>query len=285
MTTDDFAARLQARIATLPRTTRRVAQYFAQHPLEVISRSASELGATMGTSDATIVRAAQALGYAGLSDLKRALTASLTSATPSDRFSQTIGVGRTDARRVLERALASQAKIVAELSEEQGRAALEAIALGLASAPRIVLFGLGPTAHIAAYGAQMLRRHGREAIVLHTPGTGMADDLLTLRDGDAMLVFAYGAPYPEVSAAMAEALALNSVVALVTDSARSQLAQYADLIAIVPRGESSGMAMHGATMVWLEALLAMMAALDIARTRAGLQKLERLRKGIAMLGG
>ncbi|MCW5720796.1 MAG: MurR/RpiR family transcriptional regulator [Devosia sp.] len=281
MTRDDFAARLRAKIATMPKVKRMVAQYFAQNPLEVIAGSANDLAAAVGTSDATIIRTAQALGYAGLSDLKRELANALAIATPAERFRHTLGGDHADARRVLERTLAAQTKWVSDLASEEAKATLEAIALLLLPVRRIVLFGLGPTKHIAAYGAQMLQRHGRDIALLGTPGSGMADELLKLRKDDGLLIFSYGRAYPEVWATITESLSLALPIALLTDSTKSPLAPKADEVAIVPRGDANGMAMHGATMVWLEALVTMMSALNSSQTQESLKKLERLRKDVS----
>lgn len=279
---EDFASRLQSQIAAMPKTMRRVAQYFAQSPLDVVSRSAGQLGELLGTSDATVVRTAQALGYDGLSELKRAMAASLASPTPADGFRQTVTAAEANVRRALVRSLGTQARAVGALGDDAGLDMIEAIGIRLNTCRRVVMFGQGPTSHIVAYGAQLLRRHGREVHLLHAGGTALADELLLLRDGDGLLVLAYGPAYVEVSASMAEALALGLPIVLVTDRSKGPLASQADLVAVVPRGESNGMATHGATLVWLEALIATMAMLDRGRTEESLRRLERLRQPLGL---
>src|SRR5205823_7195483 len=79
--------RLADRFAELRPTEQRVARFFAEHREEVGFVSALEIAQQLGTSDATVVRTAQRLGYAGLPDLKRELVAALrTRATPALRL-------------------------------------------------------------------------------------------------------------------------------------------------------------------------------------------------------
>ena len=262
----------------MPPTMRRVTQYFSQNPLDVMTKSASELASALGTSDATIVRTAQALGYGGLTDLKRALAGSMVATTPVAGFRQAVSVANADAKRGLERSLAMQAKFVAGLNDEAVRSSIELIAGRLDQCRRVVLFGQGPTAHVVAYGAHLLRRHGRQAHVLQGSGGALADELLALAEGDGLLVFAYGQASPEVLSTLAEGQVLGLPIILVTDSSKSPLVKRADLVAVVPRGEANGMATHGATLVWLEALIGTMAILSQQKTDLSLRRLDRLRR-------
>lgn len=71
--------RVAARIGTLTATERRVAEYLSTHPQEAAFSSAEELGRATGTSDASVVRTAKALGFDGLPGLKRSLQGHLQS--------------------------------------------------------------------------------------------------------------------------------------------------------------------------------------------------------------
>ena len=56
---------------------RRVARFIDENRQIVLASSAAALGDRIGTSDATVVRTIQALGFAGLGDLKRAILNSI----------------------------------------------------------------------------------------------------------------------------------------------------------------------------------------------------------------
>ena len=85
-------------------------------------------------------------------------------------------------------------------------------------AQRIVVFGLGPSAALARYLATMLGRAGRTTKALDASGIALADQMLDLGPGDALLVLAYGRAYREVVALFGEARRMALPVVLVTDS-------------------------------------------------------------------
>src|SRR5580698_3970246 len=70
----------------------RVAKFIDQNRQVVLASSAAALGARIGTSDATVLRTIQALGFKGLADLKRAILNSLgtPASTPADDMRRTL---------------------------------------------------------------------------------------------------------------------------------------------------------------------------------------------------
>jgi hypothetical protein len=70
---------------------RRVARFIDENRQIVLASSAAALGERIGTSDATVVRTIQALGFAGLGDLKRAILNSASRvSTPADDMRRTL---------------------------------------------------------------------------------------------------------------------------------------------------------------------------------------------------
>src|ERR1700743_2945653 len=70
---------------------RRVAKFIDENRQTVLASSAAALGSHIGTSDATVLRTIQALGFAGLADLKKAILKSAeTTATPADQMRRTL---------------------------------------------------------------------------------------------------------------------------------------------------------------------------------------------------
>ncbi|MET3925441.1 DNA-binding MurR/RpiR family transcriptional regulator [Devosia sp. 2618] len=278
---DAFSARLQARMAELPTTMRRIAIYFDHNRAEVMSRSANELAHAARTSDATIIRTAKALGYSGLPQLKRTLADLMTETSPAEGFSQTAKASNADARRAAVQILALQKRQIDELDSDAQLENLMAVATKLHAARRIVLFGIGPTAHIVGYLSHLLARHGRETALLDTAGSALADQLLGLRQGDTVLAFSYGRTYPEVEAVMNEAAVVGVPIILVTDKASARKARNMEMVVEVPRGEARGMALHGSTMVWGETLVVALSLMDAPAATASLNRLSRLRKTLA----
>jgi DNA-binding MurR/RpiR family transcriptional regulator len=99
-----------------------------------------------------------------------------------------------------------------------------------------------------------------------------------LRAGDTLLVLAYGRLYREVKALFTEARALSLPTVLITESDDMPLAKLADVCVAIPRGRPGQVALHGATLVGLEALILSLAAASPDAALASLDNLNRLRR-------
>jgi DNA-binding MurR/RpiR family transcriptional regulator len=106
----------------------------------------------------------------------------------------------------------------------------------------------------------------------------LADQLLDLGKGDALLILAYGRLYREVKAVFAEATALRLPTVLVTEAEDTPLAKLADVCVAIPRGRPGQVALHGATLVGLEALVLSLAAARPEAALGSLENLDRLRR-------
>src|ERR1700710_2723102 len=71
-------------------TGRRVAKFIDENRQVVLASSAAALGARIGTSDATVLRTVQTLGFASLADLKSAILKSGLVSTPADDMRRTL---------------------------------------------------------------------------------------------------------------------------------------------------------------------------------------------------
>ena len=274
-----FQHRLRERYDQLPPTARRVVQYVEQNPIAVLSTSAADIAAAIGASDATVIRAVQALGFNGLADLRQSLVASLESgSTPADnlrRTSHEVGEG-------VERAVASVIDthleaLKALAAPELQSTLVEAICV-LNGATRIFVFGVGPSAALSEYVALLLTRHGRSGEVLNATGIELADQLLTLRGGDVLLVLAYGRTYQEVVVVFEEAKRLRLPIVLITDSLETRLARQADVVVPARRGKQERVALHGVTVIVLEAIVLGLAFADSRKAMETLAHLGELRR-------
>jgi DNA-binding MurR/RpiR family transcriptional regulator len=279
---DLFGQRVAAAQSALSPAARRVIRFIDQNRVATLASSAMELASSIGTSDATVVRAVQALGFDGLGDLRQALIASLGQrSTPADDMRRTLAdVGET-ADRAIELVLDNQREALEALRSPTARGQIAAAVSALHRAERIMVFGIGPSAALAQYVSVLLVRTGRTARTLDATGLALADQLLGLRAGDALLVLAYTHPYREVVAVFTEARRLGLPVVLITDSLDSKLARFADVIVPARRGRAERVALHSATLVVLEALVLGLAASNRAGAMATLERLNALRESVA----
>ncbi|MDF2823340.1 MAG: hypothetical protein K0R68_748 [Mycobacterium sp.] len=97
-------ARFSALDARAGSAQQRILEYLSQHPTDALLASASKIGASVGASDATVIRTVQKLGYPGLREFKEALRAALVNpsaprSTRPPRRSPTSVTGRRGAPR------------------------------------------------------------------------------------------------------------------------------------------------------------------------------------------
>lgn len=278
---DPFQRRVAAVRGTLAPAGRRVAEFIDQNRLTVLASSAAEMAASIGTSDATIVRTVQALGFSGLGDLRQTLIAGIEGQSRAvSGLRRTLADVGPDAAHAIDVVLEVHREGVATLQSAETRVAIVAAAQVLHEVQRINLFGIGPTAALARYAAILLTRTGRRARVLDATGLALADQMLDLRVGDGLLMMAYTQPYREVTALCREARRLPLPSVLITDSASNRLAQLAGLVVPVPRGRADRVALHGATFVALEALILALAASAPDSAMTTLERLNDLRTSV-----
>lgn len=275
---DVFATRLATLGPSLAPAGRRVARFIDQNRAAALASSAMELAAKTQTSDATVIRAVQTLGFAGLGELKQALVSAIERpSTPADAMRRTLDDVGEDTSRAVNLVLEAHAEAF-EAMRSPASQALIAEAIGvLHPAERIIVFGIGPSAALATYVALLLTRSGRRSGVLNVTGGMLADQMLDLRAGDALIVLAYGRAYREVSAVFAVSRRLGLPLVLVTDSLERKLARFANVVLPARRGRAERVALHGATLVCLEAVVLGLAAAHRKAAIATLEQLDELR--------
>jgi DNA-binding MurR/RpiR family transcriptional regulator len=278
---DPFRRRIAKARQTLAPAGRRVVQFIDQNRLAVLANSAAELAASIGTSDATVVRTVQALGFAGLDELRQTLIAGMEGQSRVvDGMRRTLAEVGPDAAHAINVVLETHRDALMTLESDDTRARIVAATQALNEVQRINVFGIGPTAALARYAATLLTRTGRMARVLDATGLSLADQMLDLDVGDGLLVMAYSQPYREVTALFHEARRLSLPAVLITDNPDNRLAQLARVILTVPRGRADRVALHGATFVALEALILALAASAPDAAMTALERLNDLRASV-----
>lgn len=280
---DLFGERLRSRDRSLSRSELRVAKFIDQNRATALASSAAQLAATVGISDATVVRTAQALGFDGLPELRQALATALEQrSTPADNMLRTLTDIGESTERAIDLVLDTHREGIQALQSSSTREKIMAAVSRLHGAERIVVFGIGPSAPLAHYVTILLTRNGRAAHALDATGIALADQLIGLHKGDALLILAYGRAYREVVATFAEARQLRLPTVLVTDSLDGKLARKAEVVIPAKRGRANRVALHGTTLVVLEAIVLGLAASSRQRAMDALQRLNDLR---AEVGG
>lgn len=269
-------------VEELPPAARLLAAFVLSNRLTILTSSAAELAARLGVSDATVIRSVQALGFTGLPHLKQVLAATMGAEAegPATDLGHTLAEAGEGARNALDLALDLQREAMASLEDPAIRQAmLDAIGL-MHAARRIVIYGIGPTAHLARYMASILQRSGRTAFTLDAAGITLADQLLALREGDVVLAMTYGRAYREITATIQEARRLGLPVVMISDSADAMVVAQARIVIAARRGRTGHVALHATTLAALEALSLGLAGCDGSSAMGSLVRLNQLRRSV-----
>jgi DNA-binding MurR/RpiR family transcriptional regulator len=253
--------RIEASIPALPLAEQRMARFFLREKQATVLGSAAQIAEHAGTSDATVVRTARSLGFAGLSDLRAALLADLVTATaPHERLRRTLVAAGNDGRAILTHVLGIHRETLAVFESEEISEAFERSLKLLASGGHRYIFGIGPSGAVADYATLQFNRIGLRSASLNASGIALADRLLPMAGGDALLVIAYAPIYREVVVTLERARVLGVPVVLISDSLGPTVGHLVREVLPVPRGRAGNLAMHGGTIVLVEALVAGLAA-------------------------
>jgi DNA-binding MurR/RpiR family transcriptional regulator len=271
--------RIERRYDELAPAERRVAEQLLQLGPDELLLSAVALGERLATSDATIVRTAKALGYASLGELRRALAAESVAASPDTRLGRTLR--HADRDDLLASFAAQQIAGVEGLLRNVDRDSFNRSADLLTAADRVVWRGVGPSAELARYGELLSTRVGKPSTSFVNSGTSFADELLTLRRGDAVVLLAYGALQSHVNVLLDRARRLGTPVVLVTDTLGRKLATRVEVTLRSGRGTPGEFASHATTLVLVEALTLAIASRTRTTATTTLQTLNELRAAIA----
>jgi DNA-binding MurR/RpiR family transcriptional regulator len=277
-----FESRLAARMERLGPTELRVAQFLRDNREEVLVSSASALAARTETSDATVIRAVKAIGYAGMAEFRRELASELrTDLSLASRMVRTLDeVGETRGGS-FGLTLQRHQQALERLRQDIGPALFEAVVDQIVSAPRIFIFGIGPSSAMANYFTMQLGRFGLDGASLTDTGILLADGLHRLRPSDLLIMLAFGHPYREITALVDHAETLGLATILITDTLRSRLRRRVGHVLPVQRGRADALSLHTATLGLIEAVLVGVAAKHPTETVASLKVLNTLRTKIA----
>lgn len=226
-----LAARVYAARARLSPAELRTANYMVANPQEVLFETAETIGIGSKSSDATVVRTVQSLGYKGLQELKRELAHELSLRTdPAERLQERLHRTRDHSSGFMKAVFEEAATRLHQIQETLDPYAFQAAVDLLFEAGSIYTWGLGSVSHEAQYAALRLRRLGLRAFLLNATGFNLGDELLLQRQGDVVLVYARGRRTNDIDAIIDNAKAIGANVILVTASLAEELQSHVSVV-------------------------------------------------------
>jgi DNA-binding MurR/RpiR family transcriptional regulator len=273
--------RLRARARNLSPALQRVVEFIDTHRHETMTKSAMELAAEIGTSDATVIRAVQAIGFDGLRELKHVLaSASGAGHTPVDSIARTFASLNGRSATAVDQVFSDHLAAFNALEHLETQTSIAAAIECLASANRVGVFGGGAAAFLGRYLALCLNQIGRPTTTFDGYTAPLPEQLLEMRNCSAVLMLAFGGPHKEATSTIAEARRLKVPIVLVTNCDERALTRHASVVVHVTCNQAGRVMMHGATLVCLEAIIMGMVAADPPKTMSALEKLGELRRSV-----
>lgn len=273
--------RISARRAHMSPAEQRVASFFQEHRGKVLIESASALAERAGVSDATVIRAAKALGFAGMDELRRTLAEELEQdLSPVSRLARTLREVGDDLQGAFELTLDTHQRSLEMLRRDVSSGRFRRAVEHIANAQRVAIFGIGPSSAVAEYFAIQLGRFGIDSYALRNTGLLLADDIQKLREGDLLIAFAYSRVYRELAVLLDRADERGIPTILITDTLGGKLGKRVELVLEAPRGRANMLSMHTATIGLIETLLVGTATIRPDQTLSGLEQLNGLRTAL-----
>jgi DNA-binding MurR/RpiR family transcriptional regulator len=255
---------------------RSLAESSAEH---LLFMSAIDLGQESRTSNATVIRTLQALGYSGLPELKSKVAAPFTTSTrPELRARQRIEASGGDLPNVWARVHAeSLDRIELMRTSFDLESYAHAVEL-LLSANRVITYGFGASTIAAVHLALKIRRIGRRARCIEAAGFPFADELLAIERGDVVVVFAPARLVTDVEVLLDRSRAVGAPTVLITDELGDQLRDDVTAVLHSPNTPTGLTGEPLTSLVLADALVQAMAASDVERSVESSHTLNALRE-------
>jgi len=222
----DLLNRIQAKYKRLSKGQKRIAEYILDNYDKVAFMTASNLGKTVGVSESTVVRFANALGYVGYPKLQKALQESIkTKLTTVQRLelSKDLEAGANVYRKLMNADVDSIRKAVEDLDP----AMLNEIANAITSAKRVFVLGLRSSSVLANYLSFYLSFMMDNVQVVPTGAHDVFDKMVDISRGDVLIAITF----PRYSNATMQVVRYaereGATVIGVTDSVLSPIAELA----------------------------------------------------------
>ena len=258
-----------------------VAEFIEQNKHSVLGLSALEIGLETGTSDATVIRSIQTLGFSGLLDLKNALEHWLNEAESAVvKLAKTSSDIGSDVDGAIDFVISSQTAALGTLGSEENRAELQKAVDLIAKAKGVGIFGIAASGIIAEYGARLFTRSGIPGKAYTRTGVTLPESLLQMQEGDVLIMLLHGRAHHEALTTLAEAKRLNVPVVLISGRSDAPLRSEATACIVLPRQKADKIALHSQTLFALETLHLACATTQADRSLEALNRLMIMREEV-----
>jgi DNA-binding MurR/RpiR family transcriptional regulator len=266
----------------LPGVLGQVATFFALHPDRVAGLPVQDIAAAIGTSDASVIRTAKALGYSGMKAARQAAVELVNQRANPGAILQRRMNSTTDGSH-LRQVASDTAHAVEQFTRQIDEIDWDGVVTAVADADRVFCYGLSPTGYVADYLAFILARIGVDARSSRVTGVLLADELAQLRAGTTVIVFAPVRQFDEVAATVRTAKAVGAAVVLITEAIGMPVRNEVDYVVTTSPTSLTSASDAGIPLLVAQALMTAVAARHASRALASMDRLNQLRPTLTRL--
>lgn len=272
-----FRATVEAQASRLTPAEERVVALLLGDVQESAVAPAAQIAEAVGVHEATVTRLAQKLGYRGYAELRADLQ--------QDAQRQSGSAVRARARvanaHELSRLVEDEMQALAKLPDYLEQAALDDAARVLLGARRIYVFGANHATTLVEFMDRRLRRIGLDVVVVRSQGRELAERVLGLAAGDAVLAFAFKEQPPGLGELFRHAHSIGAATVLVTDPPGVLMRPLPTKLLVAPRGADEDFHTLVVPLVICYGLQLALTNLDPERLGAALERMDALTRTYA----
>ena len=266
-------ARIAERSDRLTASDRKICEEVLRDPVQAAFRSAESIAQNANVHQASVVRLAQKLGFAGFASMRAALREEVRDqAAAATRLRRL--VDRPDgADAGLNAFLAQQIGAIAAVERYVAADAMQQAAATLADARRVFVFASGHATALAELALRRLARIGLATVDLRLSRRDLIERLAGLGPGDAVLAFAFRRVPTDLPAILRVADDQGVATVGITDLLGAAIWPTAQTVLAAPRGRSDDYQTLLVPLALMEAL-----AIAVAQAAPGraTQALDRI---------
>ena len=251
----------------------KVLQTLSSNPREMSYASTAQAAAMAGVNVATVVRAAQLLGFSGWPGLRsEARSRYLSGLSASEILNEHAAADQSPAWAALRRDLRNLQELAQVLDADQ----IERVARHVHEAGSTLVLGSGSFAAPGLQLAHIAQTVGYDVRLHREGGTSLLNAVSLLRSGDCLVIFRLWRSPREIMNAANVAAGEGVAVVVVSDQTTAEVLAVADELILVPSEGASMFPSLTAAVAVVHALLASLVALDEGRARSASDRAEAL---------
>ena len=220
--------RLQGAYRTLRAAEQRVADFVLAHPDELIYLTVTELAERTNTSESTVVRLCQKIGYKGYQEFKIVLARDLVE--PTAEIYAAIEPG-DDLKTVKSKVFQANAQALRDTIEVLDDEALQKAVTAIAKAGRIEFYGVGGSAPLALDAYHKFLKLGLMSLAL-SDGDLMAMSSSLLGEGDVAFGISHTGASRDVTDALSRAKKGGATTICITHRTGSPITKVSDIVLV-----------------------------------------------------